>query len=270
MIAKLCSLASGSSGNCTYISNNGTGFLIDAGISYKSIYNNLKSLDICASSIKALLITHEHSDHIKCAGVVSRKLDIPIYANENTWEAMVQFLGKLNSKNIRFFKTGTEFEIDDVLVNSYNIPHDAVEPVGFTFKIGRMKIGFATDLGYFSDEIKVNLKGSNLVMLESNHDVEMLKAGSYPYFLKRRILSEIGHLSNEDAGQAACGLVESGIKKIMLGHLSKENNFPQLAYETVKSIMGEKSIKVGRDVDLCLAPRSSVSKVFTWDQMTVG
>ena len=270
MIAKLCSLASGSSGNCTYISNNGTGFLIDAGISYKSIFHSLKDVGICTSSIKALLVTHEHSDHIKCAGVVSRKLNIPIYANENTWEAMEPFLGKLNPKNIRFFRTGSEFEIDDILVNSYNIPHDAVEPVGFTFKMGQMKIGFATDLGYFSDEIKANLKGSNLVMLESNHDVEMLKAGSYPYFLKRRILSETGHLSNEDAGKAACLLVESGISKIMLGHLSKENNFPQLAYETVKSIMGEEGIKIGKDVDLCLAPRSSASKVFLFEHASVG
>ncbi len=270
MKAKLCSLASGSSGNCTYISNNGTGFLVDAGISYRSIFHSLKEVGICTSSIKALLVTHEHSDHIKCAGVVSRKLNIPIYANENTWVAMEPSLGKLNPKNIRLFKTGTGFEIDDISVSSYNIPHDAVEPVGFTFGMGKMKIGFATDLGYFSDEIRENLKGSDFILLESNHDVEMLKAGSYPYFLKRRILSEIGHLSNEDAGQAACELVNSGICKIMLGHLSKENNFPQLAYETVKSIMVEKGIKLGEDVDLCIAPRSGVSEVFIWDNMMVG
>lgn len=264
MTAKLCSLASGSSGNCTYLSSNGTGFLIDAGISYKSIFNNLRSVGICTSTIKALLITHEHSDHIKCAGVVSRKLNIPIYANVNTWEAMEPCLGKINPDNVKVFKTGEEFEIDDVLINSFNISHDAVEPVGFCFQAGDMKIGLATDLGYFSDEIRDNLKGSDFVLLEANHDEEMLKAGSYPYFLKRRILSEIGHLSNEAAGQAACALVESGAGKIMLGHLSKENNFPQLAYETVKSAMEIKGIKVGRDVDLNLAPRSTASRVFMW------
>lgn len=269
MTVKLCSLASGSSGNCIYISNNGTGFLVDAGISYKSIFQSLRNTGICTSTIKALLITHEHSDHIKSAGVVSRKLNIPIYANENTWEAMDSSLGNVKAENIRIFETGSEIEIENVIIKSFNIPHDAIEPVGFSFQMGEIKIGFATDLGYFSNEAKENLKGSDFVFLESNHDVEMLKAGSYPYFLKRRILGENGHLSNEAAGYAACELVDSGISKIMLGHLSKENNFPELAYETVKSIMNEKGIKIGQDVDLNLAPGSTISKVFMWDNCII-
>ncbi len=264
-MAKLCSLASGSSGNCIYISNNKTGLLIDAGISFKAISQRLKDSNIYENNIKALLISHEHSDHIKCAGVVSRKLDIPIYANSNTWEAMESSLGKLKNKNIKVFKTGSEFEIENILIKSFSIPHDAVEPVGFTLQLKGVKVGFATDLGYFSDGAKDNLKNSDFVFLESNHDVEMLKVGNYPYFLKRRILSEVGHLSNESAGNAACELIESGINRIMLGHLSQENNFPQLAYETVKSIMCAKGIKIGKDVDLSLAPRNSVSKIISWD-----
>ena len=265
MSIKLCTLASGSSGNCTFIINNDTGLLVDAGISYKSIFQSLKSIDICTSKIKALLITHEHSDHIRCAGVVSRKLNIPIYANEKTWDAIYSSLGKVSLENIKIFETGTEFEIENIKIKSFNIPHDAIEPVGFAFQMESIKIGLATDLGEFTQEAEESLKGSDFVLLESNHDIEMLKAGRYPYFLKRRILSEYGHLSNMAAGHAACELVNSGISTIMLGHLSKENNFPELAYETVKGIMKEKEIKIGWDVDLNLAPRNNASRLFIWD-----
>ncbi len=269
MTVKLCSIASGSSGNCIYIGDSRTGFLIDAGISCKAILESLKNIGICTNTIKALLVTHEHSDHIKSVGALSRKLDIPIYANTKTWEAMDGSLGKVKSENIKIFQTGGEFEIYDVLIRPFHIPHDAFEPVGFSFSMEGVKLGFATDLGYFSHEVEEALKGSDFVMLESNHDVEMLKAGKYPYFLKRRIMGERGHLSNEAAGYAACELVDSGISSIMLGHLSRENNFPQLAYETVKGIMEEKGIKIGQDVILDLAPRSTISRVFTWDKDTL-
>ncbi len=269
MAIKLCSLSSGSSGNCIYINNNGAGLLIDGGISCKSTFQNLRNAGECTSTIKALLITHEHSDHIKCAGVISRKLDIPIYANANTWEAMESSLGRVKSENIKIFETGKEFEIDGIRIKAYNIPHDAIEPVGFSFVMQDIKIGFATDLGYFSDEAMENLKGSDFVLLESNHDIEMLKAGSYPYFLKRRILGEKGHLSNEAAGHAAYELINAGAKQIMLGHLSRENNFPELAFETVKSVLEEKGISIGRDVDLNLAPRSTPSRVFIWDNCAI-
>ena len=265
MTVRICSIASGSSGNCIYIGDDRTGFLVDAGISCKAILESLKNIGICNSSIKALLVTHEHSDHIKSAGAISRKLNIPIYANSKTWEAMESSLGKIKSENIKIFETGEEFSMWDACIRPFNIPHDAIEPVGFSFNIKGAKLGIATDLGHFSHEVKDGLKDSDFVMLESNHDVEMLKAGSYPYFLKRRIMGDNGHLSNDAAGYAACELVDLGINKIMLGHLSRENNFPQLAYETVKGIMEEKDIKIGQDVILDLAPRSSISKVFAWD-----
>lgn len=269
MTVRLFSIASGSSGNCIYIGDDRTGFLVDAGISCKAILGSLKNIGICTDTIKALLVTHEHSDHIKSAGVVSRKLNIPIYANSKTWETMDGSLGKIKSENIKIFETGSEFEIENVKIRPFSTPHDAIEPVGFSLNIKGIKIGFATDLGHFSQEVRDGLKNSDFVMLESNHDVEMLKAGSYPYFLKRRIMGEHGHLSNEAAGYAACELINSGINQIMLGHLSRENNFPQLAYETVKGIMEEKGIKIGQDVILDLAPRSTISRVFMWDKDTL-
>jgi len=263
MITKFCSIASGSSGNCIYVGNDESGLLIDAGVSCKNILENLKNIGICTSSIKGILVTHEHSDHMKSIGAMSRKLNIPIYANAKTWEALGGGIGTVKTENIRIFETGEEFCIDDVCISPFSISHDAAEPVGFTFSFGSEKLGLATDLGYFSQTVKDALKGAHFVMLEANHDVEMLKVGSYPYFLKRRILGEFGHLSNEASGYAACELVGLGVKQIMLGHLSKENNFPQLAYETVRGIMEEKGISVQKDVTLDVAPRSSVSKVFT-------
>ncbi|NLM44817.1 MAG: MBL fold metallo-hydrolase [Clostridiales bacterium] len=263
MTVKFCSIASGSSGNCVYVGDDKSGLLIDAGVSCKNILENLKNIGVCNSSIKAILLTHEHSDHMKSIGAMSRKLNIPIYANPSTWESIEGSIGKVKSENIRVFQTGKDFFIEDICISPFSIPHDAADPVGFTFNFGTKKIGLATDLGYFSDNVKDALKGSEVVMLEANHDIEMLKMGSYPYFLKRRILGEHGHLSNEASGHAVCELVNLGVQQILLGHLSKENNFPELAYETVKGIMEEKGIMVKKDVTLDVAPRNSISKVFS-------
>ncbi|SHJ14123.1 MBL fold metallo-hydrolase [Lutispora thermophila] len=263
MTLRFCSIASGSSGNCIYVGNDDSGLLVDAGISCKGILESLKNIGVCNSSIKGILVTHEHSDHIKSIGAMSRKLNMPIYANCKTWEALDGSVGKVKAENIRIFDTNKGFYIDDIYVSPFSISHDAADPVGYTFSFGSKKVGLATDLGYFSQTVREALKGSAFVMLEANHDIEMLKVGSYPYFLKRRILGEQGHLSNEASGYAACELVDLGVKQIMLGHLSKENNFPQLAYETVKGILEQKGIAVQRDVTLDVAPRSSISKVFS-------
>lgn len=262
MTARFCSIASGSSGNCIYVGNESSGMLVDAGVSCKNILENLRNIGVCTESIKGILVTHEHSDHMKSIGAMSRKLKIPIYANSNTWQALDGAIGVVKAENIRIFETGKEFMIDDICVSPFSISHDAAEPVGYTFTFDSKKLGLATDLGYFSQTVREALKGSAFVMLEANHDIEMLKVGSYPYFLKRRILGEFGHLSNEASGYAACELVSIGVKQIMLGHLSKENNFPQLAYETVRGILEEKGIIVQKDVTLDVAPRSSISKVF--------
>lgn len=263
MTLRFCSIASGSSGNCIYVGNDDSGLLVDAGISCKGILESLKNIGVCNSSIKGILVTHEHSDHMKNIGAMSRKLNIPIYANYRTWQALDGNIGKVKAENIRIFENNKEFSINDINVSPFSISHDAADPVGYTFSFGGRKAGLATDLGYFSQTVKEALKGSNFVMLEANHDIEMLKVGSYPYFLKRRILGEFGHLSNEASGYAACELVDMGVEQIMLGHLSRENNFPQLAYETVRGILEQKGIMVQKDVTLDVAPRSSISKVFS-------
>lgn len=259
---RLCSLASGSSGNCIFVGNDNSGVLVDCGVSGKEILANLNNIGICSSTIKAVLVTHEHSDHIKSVGIISRKLGIPIYANINTWSSMSGLIGEVKSENIRYFASGEEFEIGGIGIRTFNIPHDAADPVGFCFYEDNKKVSIATDLGYFSDTVRENISGSDLVMLESNHDIEMLKVGRYPYFLKRRILGEHGHLSNEAAGHAVYELLQTGVREVLLGHLSKENNFPELAYETVKGILEQENVKVDEDIKLELAPRSGVSHYY--------
>ncbi len=259
---RLCSLASGSSGNCIFVGNDNSGVLVDCGVSGKEILSNLNNIGVCSSTIKAIVVTHEHSDHIRSVGIISRKLGIPIYANLETWDSMADSIGAVKPENIRYFKVGEDLEIEGVSIKSYSIPHDAANPVGFCFFDGSRKVSIATDLGYFSDTVKENISGSDMVMLESNHDIEMLRVGRYPYFLKRRILSEHGHLSNEAAGNAVYELLQTGVREVLLGHLSKENNFPELAYETVKGILEQKSVKINDDIRLDLAPRSGVSQCY--------
>lgn len=259
---RLCSLSSGSSGNCVFVGNDNSGVLVDCGVSGKEILGNLNNIGVCSSTIKAIVVTHEHSDHIRSVGIISRKLGIPIYANINTWNSMAESIGAVKPENIRYFSVGEELEIEGIGIKSYSIPHDAADPVGFCFFEGNRKVSIATDLGYFSDTVKENISGSDMVMLESNHDIEMLKVGRYPYFLKRRILSEHGHLSNEAAGDAVYELLQTGVREVLLGHLSKENNFPELAYETVKGILEQKKVKIDEDIKLELAPRSSVSRYY--------
>lgn len=262
MSIRLCSLSSGSSGNCIYVGSESSGILVDCGVSGKEILENLKNIGVCTGAIKGILVTHEHTDHTKGVGVVSRKLNIPIYANAATWEGMGLSIGDIKTENIKFFETKADFNINEIDVKSYSIPHDAADPVGYSFRIGNKKVCIATDLGYFSDEVKSNIQQSDMVLLEANHDIEMVKFSSYPYFLKRRILSDVGHLSNEAAGKAVLQLINTGVQKVLLGHLSKENNFPELAYQTVKNVLEENKVVIGKDIELDVAPRRGISKYY--------
>ncbi|MEA4848000.1 MAG: MBL fold metallo-hydrolase [Clostridiaceae bacterium] len=262
---RLCSLSSGSSGNCIFVGNGNSGLLVDCGISGKEALSNLNRIGICSSAIKAVVVTHEHSDHIKGVGIISRKLGIPVYANINTWNSMGALIGAVKPEHIRCFAVGEELEVAGIGIKSYSIPHDAADPVGFCFYEGNKKISIATDLGYFSDTVKENISGSDMIMLESNHDIEMLMTGRYPFFLKRRILSEQGHLSNEAAGNAVYELIQTGVREVLLGHLSKENNFPELAYETVKGILEQRKVKINVDIKLDLAPRNGISRCYNID-----
>ncbi|KAB3530212.1 MBL fold metallo-hydrolase [Alkaliphilus pronyensis] len=266
MAIRFCSLASGSSGNCHFISDNQEFLLVDAGLSGKRIQGKLLEIDVDPHKLTGLLISHEHNDHIHSAGILSRRFNIPIYANEGTCRGMAGKLGKVCEGNIKVFETGKPFSINSFDITPYSISHDANDPVGFSIKNNNIKISITTDLGYFSDEIINHIKDSDLVVLESNHDEEMLKVGSYPYYLKRRILSKIGHLSNEAAAQAIVSLVKNNVTRVMLAHLSKENNFPELAMETTNNALALNKMIIGKDVEIGLAHRDRVSNLYEFSK----
>lgn len=256
-----CSLFSGSSGNSIYLSSGNTNILIDCGVSGKRIASSLSSIGVDASDIDAILVTHEHRDHIHAVGIMSRRYNIPIYANARTWAAMENAIGKIEPYNKMYFDTYRKFSVGDISIQTFRVPHDAAEPVGYNFEIEKVKITLATDIGHVNQSLISNLEGSHLIMLESNHDVEMLKCGPYPYPLKQRILGERGHLSNEAAGELVAHLAERGTEHFILGHLSRENNFPQLAYQTAYNALQSRNIFAGQDVCLDVAERDKVGKV---------
>lgn len=251
-----CSLYSGSSGNSIFISSKETKILVDAGLTGKSIISALENIGERPEDLQGILITHEHSDHIKGAGILSRKFNLPIYANEKTWVAMEKNLGKIQPQHIRLIDK--EFMVGDLDVSSFRVPHDAVACRGYTVSHGGKKISVATDIGVFTEEIRRSIIDSDLVLLESNHDVEMVKFGPYPYPLKCRVLGETGHLSNVDAGKAALEILKKGSKKIVLGHLSGTNNVPELAFKTVENILLEEKLTIGKDLDVELKLASRI------------
>lgn len=258
---KYLSLASGSSGNCHYIEKKETRILIDAGISGKAAEEALSFSGQDLSKVQAIFITHEHIDHIKGAGILSRRYDIPIYASSGTWEAIGGSIGKIREKNCRIFEKDTAADFGDLRLFPFSTSHDAKDPCGFVFTDGICKLAIATDLGCLTPQVEQAVLSSDAVILEANHDVEMLKMGSYPYHLKRRVLSDCGHLSNETAGKFAVDLTCSGTKAILLAHLSGENNHPLLAYETVASHMKNALIDVQRDIRLSVLERGRPSKL---------
>ena len=249
---KFCSLYSGSTGNSSLIQTNTTKILVDAGESAKKIADALISLNIEPTQIDGILITHEHSDHVQSVGIIHRKSGADIYANEGTFRAFEGSIGRYDEASVKIFDG--KFNIGDIEITPFSIPHDAADPVGYTFSDGIKKLSVCTDIGYVTDEVSKNVMGSDVILLEANHDVEMLKSGPYPYPLKKRILSDKGHLSNENAGVLCRELIEHGSKDIILGHLSMHNNHPDLAYVTVKSVLEEGGIKVS-DCRLSVASR---------------
>ncbi|MGJ7045412.1 phosphoribosyl 1,2-cyclic phosphodiesterase [Thermoanaerobacterium thermosulfurigenes] len=257
-LMRFCSLRSGSSGNAAYIGYKDVHILVDAGLSGSTIEKSLLNIDVNPHSISAILITHEHNDHIKGAGILSRRYDIPIYANEATWTSMESFIGDIEPHNKRFFKTGEDFTLGDVKIRPFKKSHDASEPVGFSFFCGQNKATIATDLGYISRGVAANIMDSDVVLLESNHDVDMLMNGTYPWPLKKRILSPHGHLSNKDAAEAIKKFIKlKAIGKIYLGHLSQNNNKPEIAYKTVVDALKEEGI----DYEINMALRYAESDI---------
>ncbi len=253
-----CSVVSGSSGNASIIKNKNTIILIDCGLSGKKLISMLKNIGIDANNINAMLITHEHADHITGAGVISRRFNIPIYATAGTHKNMN--IGPIQDENIRIINNCTAFEIGDIIVNPFPVSHDAKDPVGYSFLCGQKKYSVATDTGVMTEVIFSAIKGSDAIILEANHDVEMLMHGEYPYQLKRRILGKYGHMSNDITAETAVHLLESNTKHIMLSHLSDKNNAPNIAYKTVEAALTKNGAKIGSDIGLCVAGRYEVTE----------
>lgn len=232
----VCPLASGSKGNSLFVSCNNSSILIDAGLSGIEIERRLRHIKIDPERISAIIVTHEHSDHVKGAGILSRRFGIPVYITQKTYQAC-RNLGKIEA--LCFFTCGTSFEIDSILIRPFSTSHDATDPAGLTLEYNGNKIGIATDLGIATRLVKEHLKGSNILYLESNHDPDMLINGPYPWHLKQRIKSRTGHLSNMDTGALISELKTDALKHVILAHLSEENNSPQKAVQEVsKSLNG--------------------------------
>jgi phosphoribosyl 1,2-cyclic phosphodiesterase len=224
------------------VDNGETKVLVDAGLSAKKIEQLLRERDVAGSDIAALFVTHEHADHIKGLGAMARKFDLPVYANEKTWEQLDKQIGEIAEQNRKVLGTGDCVEFGSLRVESYGISHDAAEPVGYCFYDGERKLGLATDLGYMSSKVKEQLQDCDALVLETNHDVEMLRMGHYPWSIKRRILSDIGHLSNEAAGEALSELIGGKLKRVYMAHLSRDHNLMDLARLTVNNVVEERGI----------------------------
>lgn len=259
---KLCSIRSGSQGNAILVYTEETKILIDCGVSGKTAENGMREMGVEPGSLSAVLVTHEHMDHVSGVGVMTRRYKIPVYANRKTWTAMEKSVGKIAPENRREFEHSENFSVGDILVQPFSIPHDAADPVGYSLISGNKKVSVATDIGVLEESLFRSIQGSQGVLLESNHDRNMLDMGGYPLPLKQRIRGDKGHLSNDDAGKAAEFLVRMGTRKILLGHLSHENNYPLLAEQTVTNILRDAGIEPGKDMQLCVAPRDEISPIF--------
>ncbi len=230
-----CSISSGSSGNCIFVGTDHANILIDAGISGKRTAEGLRRLGRKPEEVDAILVTHEHSDHISGLGVLSRKYGIPIYSAPGTIREIKKSasLGKIDGSLFHEIHADEPFEFCDVKIYPFAVSHDAAEPVAYRLCCGGRSVAVATDLGYYDEYIVEHLKGLDAVLIESNHDINMLRTGTYPYYLKQRILGSRGHLSNDNAGRLIGEILHDGLKTVMLGHLSKENNYESLALATV-------------------------------------
>ncbi len=230
-------LGSGSRGNSVFVESGKTSILIDAGFSGKVVESRLHSIGRNLQDIRALCLTHEHNDHINGAGVISRKYKIPTYANPGTFTAGEKRLGTLFAR--KEFETGDQLEVDDLMIRSFRISHDTADPVGFVVSDGKSSVGYCTDTGKVSHLMARRLRGCNALVLEFNHNLEMLRNGPYPLSLQQRVRSNMGHLSNEDAAACLADLIGTHLHIAVLAHLSETNNTPSLALEAAKSAVSQ-------------------------------
>lgn len=248
-------LLSSSSGNSVFITDDTTHILIDCGAPIRYIEKCLSRLGVNPADLSGVFITHAHSDHVAAAGSLAKKYNLPIFATEETFSLSGRYLSNISRKSARIIAAGDDVLCGDMVVHAYPIPHDISGAVCYTVKDSETKFGIATDSGCVSDEIIENLTGCESVIVEANHDVDMLMKGPYPYPLKRRILSDKGHLSNVLCGELCVKLASYGTKSFWLGHLSEKNNLPEVAYRTVHKILCTNGYAVGTDIALNVIPK---------------
>ncbi len=262
-MSRFCALYSGSSGNSSYLKGGSTGLLIDAGVSCKAILAALQERQIASEEIQGILITHEHIDHIRGLKVLTKKLKVPIYSSGVVLDYLTQ--RDLIEKNTCLVPLEAETQIGELLIHTFSTPHDSLDSVGFRIQLpdGRT-VGYATDLGHVTEEVDRQLTGCDLVMLEANYDTSMLENGRYPYYLKRRIKAPNGHLSNDDCAAQTVKLVRNGTTRLVLGHLSKENNYPGNAFQAVYSELSMAGMQSHKDFILDVAKRDCPSDIIVF------
>ena len=297
---RFCSFSSGSSGNCYLVRTDRTALLVDAGIPLKRIREGLEMTATPEETVAAVLITHEHSDHIRSIGALtgSRGLKrpaattdaecevgcpaepnaegattggaaepLPVYANRETWDAIAElpFFAECPIPGKRICDFAEPFVIGDITVEPFHLSHDAAAAMGYSFVADGRRITVVTDTGVITDEIREKARNADLLVLEANHDVDMLRIGGYPWFLKQRILGCYGHLSNDTAAELVCDLLREGTapKTVALAHLSKQNNFPEMAWQTLANAVEEAGFVIGRDLEVRILVRDTISEVFT-------
>ena len=256
---EVCTLASGSSGNCLLVSDGATHILVDAGISCRRITTALKALGIDPKELAGVLVTHEHTDHISGLATMTKQLAVSVYASKGTGRQLcyrIPFLEDL----LHTFTPGESFSLGSIGVETFPTPHDAAESNGYALSAGGKKAAVVTDLGHVTEAVADGIRGAELLVAEANHDVEWLQSGPYPYFLKSRILGDHGHLSNEAGAELVWQAVEGGARTVVLAHLSKENNTPQRAYDIVRSTLERRGARIDRDVMLTVAPRPDIGE----------
>jgi phosphoribosyl 1,2-cyclic phosphodiesterase len=250
-------LASGSSGNCSLLATDKTRLLIDAGLSLKELTRRLAIIGEQPEMLTAVIVTHEHSDHVSGLARLARKYGIPIYV---TWLTAPNLEWNEYEPSLELFQAGARFHIGDIEVQSFTIPHDACDPVGFCFRAEGVKVGVATDLGYVTDSIRVHTRGCDVLLLESNHDLDMLKVGPYPWSVKQRVMSRMGHLSNDSMSDFLLRDLDCGTSQLVLGHLSEHNNHPEI----VRMVANEALKRRGLATALAIATQREPSPVFAF------
>ncbi|WP_297281895.1 MBL fold metallo-hydrolase [uncultured Anaerococcus sp.] len=258
---KFAILSSGSSGNCLFVEYKGSKILIDAGFSAKRIESLLNEIGKSASELDGIFITHEHADHSKGAGTLSRRYNLPIYANAGTWKAMETSCGKIKDENIKVFDSNKFLSFGSMDILPIRVHHDAKEPVGYVIYLGNKKISLVTDTGVVDEKMAYEIKGSDIYYLEANHDLEALKRGPYPYPLKLRVMSNMGHLSNDQTAEVLADALEGKAESVFLGHLSETNNTPELSRLTVDNYLTSLGLDTNKDILLDVADRHKPSGI---------